>query len=122
MGLKLGSRLDVGSLERKLRWSPRVSMAYKSSPKGQFSLAYGDFYQQARPQFLKYAPSLGSEHARHLLGNYQYLDDGRTFRAELYWKTYRDLVRFNSPLPLFDSTYDNGGYGYAKGLDLFLEG
>jgi len=54
-----------------------------------------------------------------VLLNYQFLDNGKTFRAEAYYKDYSGLVKYNTELPQFDSQYSNNGSGYASGLDLF---
>jgi len=41
------------------------------------------------------------------------------FRAETYYKDYNCLVKYNGIQAGFDSNYNNEGFGYAKGLDLF---
>jgi len=117
--LKLGSRIENSSLLNEVTLSPRVSLAYKTSENAQFSLAYGDFYQKPIAGVLKYDQTLGLEKTSHYILNYQYLNNGKTFRAEAYYKDYDDLVKYDSELPLFDSQYSNLGSGYASGLDVF---
>ncbi|MDO8316312.1 MAG: TonB-dependent receptor, partial [Flavobacterium sp.] len=51
--------------------------------------------------------------------NFQYNKNGKSFRAETYYKDYRDLVKFDTEKAAYNSVYDNSGSGYAKGLDLF---
>jgi hypothetical protein len=51
--------------------------------------------------------------------NYQYVNDGKIFRAEAYRKDYDDLVKFDTEFPGFGSDFNNSGSGYAQGLDLF---
>ena len=99
--------------------SPRVSIAYKTSSKSQVSLAYGDFYQAPQQDILKYDTSLDPEKSSHYILNYLYQNNGRTFRAEGYYKSYNDLIKYNSEFPEFDSNYNNNGDGYATGLDIF---
>lgn len=117
--MKLGGRLEHSQLLDQTTISPRVSLAYKSSEKGQFSLAYGDFHQNPWNEYLKFNQELKAEKTSHYILNYQLLDNGRTFRAEAYYKNYDNLVKFNTEMPHFNSLYNNSGGGYATGLDVF---
>lgn len=117
--LKVGIRAANNSLLDEFHVSPRVSFAYKVSKNGQFSLAYGDFVQTPRQDYIKYTTDLLSEKASHYILNYQYNQDGKTFRAEAYYKSYDDLVKFDSSNAQFDSNYSSNGTGFAQGLDLF---
>ncbi|MEM8999208.1 MAG: TonB-dependent receptor [Bacteroidota bacterium] len=117
--LKLGARGEYTSVLDEFSISPRVSLAYKSSEKGQFSLAYGDFYQNPRTEIIKYDQTLGLEKTSHYILNYQWLGNGKTFRAEAYYKDYDELVKYNTVQPQFDSAFNNLGSGYATGLDVF---
>ncbi len=119
LALKLGARGEYSGLIEDFTLSPRISMAYKSSEKGQFSLAYGDFYQNPRTETLRYDSSLNFEKTSHYILNYQFLSDGKTFRAEAYYKDYGGLVKYNTEMPRFDSDFNNSGNGYASGLDIF---
>ncbi len=117
--MKLGARAEHSSVLDRGSISPRVSLAYKSSEKGQFSVAYGDFYQNPLNEVLRFDQNLQSEKTSHYILNYQYLSNGRTFRAEAFYKDYDQLIKFNTELPQFDSQFDNTGNGYATGLDIF---
>lgn len=117
--MKLGVRGERSSFLDKGNLAPRLSIAYKSSDKGQFSLAYGDFYQNPLAESLKFDENLGFEKTSHLILNYQYLSDGKTFRAEAYYKDYDELVKFDTEMPQFNSTFTNLGSGYATGVDVF---
>jgi outer membrane cobalamin receptor len=117
--MKVGARLEQTSLLNELNLSPRISMAYKSGEKGQFSLAYGGFVQNPTNAVLRFDQDLASERASHYLLNYQYVDKGRTFRAETYYKQYKGLVKFNTEMPQFNSNFTNLGGGHAAGLDVF---
>lgn len=117
--MKVGARAEYSSVLQDFTLSPRISLAYKSSPKGQFSLAYGDFYQNPLTEYLKYDQSLATEKTSHYILNYQYSGDGKTFRAEAYYKDYDKLTKYDTQRPQFDSEFNNLGSGYATGLDIF---
>jgi len=117
--MKFGARVENTSVLNEFSFSPRLSLAYQSSEKGQFSFAYGDFYQNPQSTILNYDQSLSAEKTSHYILNYQYLDNGKTFRAEAYYKDYDGLIKYNTELPQFDSEYSNSGSGYASGVDLF---
>ena len=119
LALKLGMRGEHSDLISDFTVSPRASLAYKSSENGQFSLAYGQFYQSPRPEALRYASGLDFENTSHYILNYQYIKAGKTLRAEAYYKDYRNLLKFDTEIPRFDSDYTNNGSGYATGLDIF---
>ena len=117
--LKAGFRTSNNDLLKETTFSPRVSMAYKLAKSSQISLAYGDFNQAPKQDFLKYTSNLDSERASHYILNYQFSKDKQTFRAETYLKQYNNLVKFDTQNVQFNSVFDNSGTGYAKGLDLF---
>jgi len=117
--MKLGIRGEYSKALEDFNVSPRVSLAYKSSENGQFSLAYGDFYQNPLNDYLKYDLTLDFEKTSHYILNYQYLSNGKTFRAEAYYKDYDKLTKYDTQFAQFDSEYNNLGSGYASGLDIF---
>lgn len=119
LAAKVGLRAFHNDMLQETSVSPRVSLAYKVSKSGQFSLAYGEFEQAPRQDYLKYSDQFSNEKASHYILNYQYNYNKRTFRAELYYKDYRDLVKYDTPAPQFNSQFSNTGFGYAKGLDIF---
>jgi len=117
--IKLGVRATHSSLLENFEVSPRISLAYKPGEDGQFSLAYGDFYQRPLSDVVKFEQNLEMEKASHYILNYQYIKNGKTFRTELYYKNYDRLVKYNSDMPQFNSDYSNTGGGYAQGIDIF---
>jgi len=119
LAIKVGARTEYSSVLEDITISPRVSLAYKTSPKGQFSLAYGDFYQNPLTGYLKYDQSLETEKTTHYILNYQYSGDGKTFRAETYYKNYDNLIKYDTERAQFDSEFNNLGSAYATGLDIF---
>ena len=114
-----GIRGSYNSLIQDYKISPRASLAYKISENSQLSLAYGDFYQLPGQSVLKYETELEQEKSSHYIANYLYQKNGRMFRAETYYKTYKDLIKYSTETPQFDSLFNNSGEGYAAGLDLF---
>lgn len=118
--VKVGVRADYYSLSKQLKLAPRFSLAYKTSKNSQLSLAYGQFFQNASAELLKFANQLETQNTKHYILNYQYVNDGRLFRAELYRKDYDKLVKFDTSNEVFARDYNNNGDGYAQGLDLFF--
>lgn len=117
--MKLGARAEHSTLLDGFTLSPRVSLAYKPGKNGQFSLAYGDFYQTPMAEVVKFDENVLFEKASHYILNYQYVASGRTFRAEAYYKNYDDLIKYDTQMPQFNSNFENTGNGHASGLDVF---
>lgn len=116
---KAGLRVAHNDLLNVTAVSPRASIAYKISKASQFSLAYGEFEQAPRQDYLKYNTNFINEKASHYILNYQYNSNKRTFRSEIYFKDYTNLVKYDTAGAFYNSNYSNDGYGYAKGLDIF---
>jgi outer membrane cobalamin receptor len=119
LALKAGLRAEYSELFKEFTLSPRLSLAYKTSEKGQVSLAYGDFYQNSSSNILKFEQDLKAENTSHYILNYQYNKEGKIFRAETFYKNYKNLVKYDGEFTGFDSDYNNNGYGFAKGVDVF---
>ena len=119
LALKAGVRSSNSSILGETSFEPRAALAYKVGKKGQFSVAYGDFYQTPKQDYLKYYKNFEYEKTAHYIANYMYNHNGRTFRAEAYYKDYADLVKYDTDMAQFDSQFNNNGSGYAQGLDLF---
>ncbi len=121
MVTKVGIRAAINELLQETTFSPRVSLAYKIAKSSQLSFAYGDFNQTPSVDYIKYSKfhQFESEKAQHYIFNYQYNRENKTLRAEVYYKNYDNLVKYEGDVPQFNSVYSNKGYGFAKGLDLF---
>ena len=116
---RLGTRFEYSDYLNRSSISPRISTAYKLGNKSQLSIAYGWFFQDPDNQFLLYTSNLQFERADHYTLNFLMNGESRMLRTELYYKQYRDLVKYGLNE---DHTYDfinNEGEGYAYGLDLF---
>ncbi|MBC5994957.1 TonB-dependent receptor [Pontibacter cellulosilyticus] len=116
---RAGVRAEYSALLEKANIAPRLSLAYKTDEHGQISAAFGQFYQLPEAQFLKINDELTYENATHYILNYQRQQDKRTFRAEVYYKKYNHLTKYNPELPRLPVSYSNSGSGYAQGIDLF---
>jgi len=115
---RLGSRFEYSDYLHKANLVPRISMAYKISKSGQFSLAYGWFYQDPT-DYLLFTNKLNYERADHYTLSFQTSKDDRTFRAEIYYKDYKNLAKQIDEIFYLPTSYSNSGYGYAKGIDIF---
>ncbi|CAL2086324.1 TonB-dependent receptor [Tenacibaculum sp. 190524A02b] len=116
---KVGVRMENSGLLNEFTVSPRVSLAYKSGKNGQFSVAYGQFYQNPNNEYLKFTSALKAQKATHWIANYQYVKDRQIFRVEGYYKKYDDLVKFDTPRAIPSANFTNNGNGFAKGVDVF---
>jgi hypothetical protein len=116
---RIGIRASTNNYINENSISPRASLGYKISKNSQFSFAYGDFEQAPRQEYLKYSDDFKTEKASHYILNYQYVKNSTTFRAEVYYKGYSDLVKYDTNSVLPNSDFSNNGQGFAKGIDLF---
>ncbi|HUB59897.1 MAG TPA: TonB-dependent receptor [Puia sp.] len=118
LAAKVGVRYEHSTVIDKSDIAPRFSLAYRTGPEAQVSLAYGIFYQKPENSQLFYTQNLGFTKATHYIINYQKMTKDRIFRVEAYYKKYDDLIK-TVPVNYFFSTYNNSGSGYAKGLEFF---
>lgn len=109
---RVGGRFENASLLSEINFAPRTSVAYKTGKDNQVSFAYGQFYQQPVHYYSYSSHPLTYSRADHYILNFQNITDKQTFRAEAYYKSYKNLISTNP-----DTT--NDGQGYARGLDLF---
>lgn len=118
---KVGGRFEHSSVLSKSNIVPRVSLAYKVGQQAQASLAYGIFYQKPEKDFFLrnyvYSDLLYSK-ATHYIANFQQVSRDYTFRLEAFYKKYNELVKTHARGNVVDS-FSNGGYGDAKGIELF---
>jgi vitamin B12 transporter len=120
---KVGGRFEHSSLLGRANAVPRISLAYKVGNQAQASLAYGIFYQKPEKDYFlrNYAYNdLLYTKATHYIANYQKVSRDYTLRIEAFYKKYNDLVKTHARhgSSLLDSVA-NGGYGDAKGIELF---
>lgn len=117
LAFKVGARVEQNSLTEKVLATPRLSAAYKTGEKSQVSVAYGQFYQAPENQVIYSSNHIEPELSNHYIGNYQWMGEGQSFRAEAYYKEYDQLIKYAD---VFDPTgFSSRGNGHAKGLDIF---
>ena len=118
---KVGFRASNNQLLDEIAIAPRISIAYKIAKSSQISMAYGDFTQTPNVDYIKYSKfhQFESEKSSHYILNYQYNKNGKTLIAEAYYKDYSNLVKYDTPTIQYNSIFNNSGFGYAKGVDLF---
>lgn len=119
LALKVGVRADHSSIFNTTDFAPRTALAYKTSKNGQVSLAYGNFFQNPNSSILKFENDLNSEKTTHYILNYQFVNDGKIFRAEAYRKDYDNLIKYDTEFTSFESNYTTNGNGFAQGVDIF---
>ena len=118
LAAKFGARFEHSSLLSKTNFAPRLSVAYKLGKGTQASLAYGVFYQNPERRYLPPINELGFMRATHYIAQFQRVVNQQSFRAEIFYKKYDDLVKtdFNN---FQESAINNNGFGDAKGIEFF---
>jgi vitamin B12 transporter len=115
---KLGLRAERSELLNRNNIAPRLSLAYKVGKNAQASLAYGQFFQNPELRNLPALNPLTFQKATHYIAQYQKTTNLTTFRVELFYKDYDNLVKTglvnNQP-----RAANNNGFGQAKGFELF---
>lgn len=119
LAFRLGVRGEYSNTLNSSKIMPRISLAYKINKYSQFSSAYGIFNQNPEFQYLKFTDKLDPETANHFILNYQYKNKNRVFRVEGYYKKYDNLVTYITENINSEDNYQNNGFGYAKGIDIF---
>lgn len=118
LAAKLGGRFEYSSILKQSDIAPRISLAYKTGKDAQISAAYGIFYQKPENQQLYFSPNLKFTQSVQYILNYQKMSRDRIFRVEAYYKEYKNLVK-TVPLAYNYFGYNNGGSGYASGIEFF---
>jgi len=116
---KVGFRFSRNFLLQETSISPRLALAYKVAKNKQFSFAYGNFDQTPIKEYLVFTTQLQSEKAQHYILNYEYNKNKQIFKAEVYYKNYDNLVKYDTQTLQYNSNYNNTGTGFAKGFELF---
>lgn len=114
-----GARFDYESTSETLNFDPRTSAVYKISESSSFKLSFGIYHQYPAPSYYDETignPGLASMNARHYIVGYEFNNDDVLFRLEGYYKDYENLLLEDSLV-----NYTNDGYGYGKGVDIFLK-
>jgi len=116
---KIGVRTEHSQLLDKWNLAPRMSVAYKFQDKGQLSLAYGIFYENPDRKYLPSNAQLHFSQATHYIAQYQKISNERIFRAEIFYKKYKDLIKTGLSNYNTIVAINNNGFGDAKGIEFF---
>lgn len=117
--LRGGLRAGKSTVANETWLDPRFSVAFQLKEAGQLSFAAGSFHQLPVENFRVLNTNLQNSESNHLILNYLFTKDGFTFRAETFYKSYDQLVTFDGSLEN-PTALENGGSGYAKGIDFFF--
>lgn len=120
LAAKIGGRVEHSQVVNKFNVAPRLSVAYKFADNSQASFAYGLFYQNPERKYLPTVASIDYSRAAHYILQYQKIGNDRTFRIEAFYKKYSDLYKTAASVTGREVATNNNGFGYAKGLELFL--
>ena len=118
LAAKVGARMEHSSILDQTNIAPRVSLAYKLSKTAQASLAYGVFYQDPERRYLPSPYTLDYMKATHYIAQYQKVASGQSFRAEVFYKKYENLIK-TSLANGAETAINNNGFGDAKGIEFF---
>jgi hypothetical protein len=118
LAAKVGARMEHSAFLDKFNFAPRISLAHKLGKEGQTSFAYGIFYQNPERKYLPSPNELGFAKATHYIVQYQKVTSQVTFRVEVFYKKYEDLLK-TTVVNNQQMAASNTGYGYAKGFEFF---
>ncbi len=118
LAVKGGLRIEHSAILGKTNIAPRMSVAYKLNKSSQASLAYGIFYQNPERRYLPSPNELTFMKATHYIAQYQKVANQQTFRAEVFYKKYDNLVK-TGIVGFTDAAISNNGFGDAKGIEFF---
>lgn len=118
LAAKAGFRLEHSSTVDKTNIAPRLSLAYKLSKQTQLSFAYGIYYQDPERRYLPALNPLTFMKATHYIAQFMKVTAQRSFRTEIFYKKYNDLVKTGNNGGQ-DVAINNNGFGDASGFEFF---
>lgn len=119
LAAKTGFRVERSSTVDKTNIAPRLSIAYKLTKQAQVSLAYGIFYQDPERRYLPSPNALTFMKATHYIAQFMKVTPVRSFRTEIFYKKYNDLVKTGFVNGRDGIAISNNGFGDAKGFEFF---
>lgn len=109
----ISARMEQTTLNDGWAALPRASLTYKM--KDFYLSGITGLYQQLpENSFLLHNPNLSAERCWQYIAGAYHETKGKTFRVEAYYKKYTKLATN------LNNLYASDGYGYAKGIDIFL--
>ena len=116
LAAKIGARAEHSQMLDQWNLAPRLSLAYKFEDNSQASFAFGNYYQSPENKYLPSFNALHFSRSTHYIAQYQKISKDYTFRTEIFYKEYDDLLK-TSGNGL--GAINNNGFGDAKGIELF---
>jgi hypothetical protein len=114
--LNLSARAEQLDYKREWVFMPRATLSFVPGTHFQASVMAGRYSQVPEDDYVARGRfALRQSTADHLILSMQYSGARTLIRLEPYYKWYHHL-----PL-LADGFYTDGGYGYSRGFDLYLE-
>jgi vitamin B12 transporter len=115
----VGLRGEYESISGVTGIDPRASISMPILSHSDITFAWGCYRQYPDPMY--YDPYIGNPQlsagrATHYILGYAYQRQNRIFRVEAYYKKYSGLLLEDEV-----ENYINDGYGYAKGVDVFVK-
>src|SRR5690606_20909726 len=110
LAFKLGTRFEHSSIIDQTNIAPRASIAYKLGKGTQASLAYGIFYQNPERRYLPSSYPLDFMKATHYIAQFQRVESQQSFRAEIFYKKYKGLVKTDF-INGRETAINNAGFG-----------
>lgn len=109
---RIGGRAEYSSRLDNYNIAPRLSLAYRLAKDTKVSAAWGNFYEKPQNRYMVLKPDLGFMKAQHYILTVQHLTTEYSWRVNLFYKNYDNLLKTDP------DTLTNGE-GYAKGIELF---
>lgn len=112
LSARVGLRTEYAASIDRFNLAPRAALSYELAPRQQINLAWGQYYQAPHLRYVAQNDALYFQQSMHYILGYQKNDPRRTFRAEVFHKDYRRLIKTAPEV-------NNDGAGYARGLEIF---
>lgn len=116
LAFRPGIRAEYSKLLAKWNLAPRAALSYKVGVNSQVTADYGIFYQTPERRFLINNSHFNFLRADHYILTYQHLSPSYTFRAQVFYKNYVNLLKTDAAVT---NAVNTNGDGYAKGLEIF---
>ncbi|REC42218.1 TonB-dependent receptor [Chryseobacterium pennipullorum] len=125
LSAKIGLRAENSSYLGKSNIAPRFALAYRLNHRWTANVAYGLFYQNPESKYINGPANLGFQKSQHYIFQVLRSSEGRSLRFEAFYKKYDQLIKTFNIQPgkeqnqQVQTAFNNDGYGYAKGLEVF---
>lgn len=116
----LGARADYASNADDWEVDPRAALAWRIDSRQTLRLATGRYHQPVLAQYRDPVygnPRLEPMEAEHWIAGYEWSSEHTDVRVETFRKNYHHLITNDAA-----TFYANDGFGFARGVDVFLQG